>query len=268
MTDRDANVTTGVGEELYLSDEVREVYSATDVTTTVGEAAYLSDFTRVVDYNITASFVDTNPPSNVTPSLQSATAESLTIQWGASTDDTTAPADIVYEVFVVPDGDAFDYDQPYKVTPPGATVTTVQGLDPDTDYDVVVLARDLASNRSGAVIVGMSTNDVGAADSDAPVIDNFSPPPGTTLAPSAALSFDVTDDVAFRRIIVTVTQQADGIEEVAHDGNSFRGLFQTTSVRTLIAGGWHYSLRRLGGWTSAPIVKVFAVDTSGNETTS
>ncbi len=307
-------------------------------------------------------------PSTVSPSQSANTTTSITVSWSAATDDITSTGDLIYEVYLRLPPAAFDYDHPAVVTGPGELSATLSGLAPDTTYEVDVLARDEASNKStpnpesvftdpdttpptfagveraersaplGIVLAWSSaTDDIslaqdiryriyrattsgaqnfasplattdpgvgyyeddtvaeGAAyyyvvravdeadnedtntvevtktadsvDSLPPVISNLSPPAGSVLEPNDPVSFDVTDDKGFRRIIVTVTQAGEGVEEVAHDGEDFRGYYQNVSSRTLIDEGWHYAVRRLGGWSSAPTVRVFAIDVGGNEGT-
>jgi len=52
--------------------------------------------------------------------------------------------------------------------------------------------------------------------------------------------------------------------EVAHDGAGFGPDYATLSTRTVIANGYHYSLRRDGGWPYAPELEVHAIDVAGN----
>lgn len=103
-----------------------------------------------------------------------------------------------------------------------------------------------------------------AAENAAPVVSNFLPPAGTTIDPTKSIQFDVTDDSgAFTRIIVTVTM--DGITEVVHDGEQFRGLFAGASQRWSITDGFRYAVARQGGWTAPPTFETFAIDQQGAE---
>ena len=104
-------------------------------------------------------------------------------------------------------------------------------------------------------------------DTTVPVVGGFSPALGGTIQSSQPITFDVTDDSgAFRRVLVHA-RFADGLEEVVHNGTAFRGLYQTTSARVLIAGGFRYTILRSGGWPQGgPVaVNVFAIDAVGNE---
>ena len=100
-------------------------------------------------------------------------------------------------------------------------------------------------------------------DGELPVIDNFDPAVGTPLNRSDFVRFDVTDNTALRRVNLHVALGSDVF--VVHDGDNFRGRFTNFSSRAAIAGGFRYSVKPNGGWTSAPTFTVSAIDTSGNE---
>lgn len=104
------------------------------------------------------------------------------------------------------------------------------------------------------------------ADTTAPIVSNFDPAPGTPIARTAAVSFDVTDESGdFRRIFVVAFYPTTGMTEVVHDGDAFRGHYAASSSRTMIAGGFRYSVLRTGGWPGAPTIQTFAIDRAGNE---
>jgi hypothetical protein len=103
-------------------------------------------------------------------------------------------------------------------------------------------------------------------DTTPPVIGNFDPPVGTPLARGDSIAFDVTDNLdEIRRVIVLVT--LGGETYCVHDGFEFKGEFSNLSSRTSITDGWHYVVKRNGGWTAPPTFEVHAIDTSGNEAT-
>lgn len=105
-------------------------------------------------------------------------------------------------------------------------------------------------------------------DTIKPVVGPFVPVLGGTIATLQAIAFRVTDDVgAFRRIIVHA-RFTDGLEEVVHNGDSFRGLYGNgNSSRVIVAGGFDYSILRAGGWPQGgpAAINVFAIDITGNE---
>lgn len=151
-----------------------------------------------------------------------------------------------------------------------ATTPSNQPFYEDTDVTPGVEYFYVVRASNGSDLQDSNTNEVSATaqltpDTSAPVISNLAPPAGTAIAPGDAITFTITDNRGFRRIMVLVTQDGEGVEEVAHDGNAFRGFYQTVSSREIVAGGWSYSIRRVGGWTSNPSIRVFGFDTSGNE---
>jgi hypothetical protein len=73
-----------------------------------------------------------------------------------------------------------------------------------------------------------------------------SPVEGTEVASSETLSLDVTDgDV----LIVAVL---DAARDLVHDGTAFAPKY-ATSTRYAITGGFHYDLRRIGGWSGRSV---------------
>jgi hypothetical protein len=103
-------------------------------------------------------------------------------------------------------------------------------------------------------------------DASVPLVGNFNPAPGTPIARTGPISFEVTDDSGdFRRIFVVAFFPATGVTEVVHDGDGFRGHYAAGSSRTMIAGGFRYTLLRTSGWPGAPTIQTFAIDRAGNE---
>jgi hypothetical protein len=100
-------------------------------------------------------------------------------------------------------------------------------------------------------------------DASAPTIENLVPAAGETIAANTVVEFDVIDNLnALRRVLVLVTHTGKTL--VVHDGDSFYGEF-SDSVRTPVAGGYHYEIERTGGWLTGVRFRVAAIDTSGNE---
>lgn len=89
------------------------------------------------------------------------------------------------------------------------------------------------------------------------------PASGTPISPSDAVQLDVTDETGLRRVIIMV--QISNERYVVHDGDVFCGFFSNLSSRVAIPGGWRYSIKRSGGWSSSPAFYVSAVDQGGNE---
>ena len=98
-----------------------------------------------------------------------------------------------------------------------------------------------------------------------PIITLVGPPIISAIAAATALSFNVTDDNALRRVMVIARFAKLGIEEVVHQGDRFAVLYAGSSTRTAIAGGYSYTVVRNGGWPSDVTLDVYAIDTAGNE---
>ncbi len=94
------------------------------------------------------------------------TVSTMDLEWEAATDDKTAQAEIVYEVFEATAAGAQDFTKPaLAVSTPGATKLTVSNLKSATTYYFVVRARDKAGNRdtntverSDATFVSLKTD--------------------------------------------------------------------------------------------------------------
>lgn len=105
---------------------------------------------------------------------------------------------------------------------------------------------------------------VGVGDVD-PVISNVFPAPGTPINRNTPVSFLVTDfDANLFREFVTARFPGQAVEEVVFDGFLFNSQY-SASTRTSIPGGFSYTLRRTGGWSGPPTIRVFAFDQTGNE---
>ena len=81
--------------------------------------------------------------------LTAATFNSTEIEltWNAASDDQTAEEDIVYAAYVATTAGAQDFMAATQLSTPGATGMTVGGLDSNTDFFIVVRARDQAGNE-------------------------------------------------------------------------------------------------------------------------
>ena len=127
------------------------------------------------------------------------------------------------------------------------------------------MATDLISNEEldseifqyGAPVIG--------ADSTAPVVSNVTPAAGSTLAPGDPVQFDVTDDGTLLKLLVTAAH--GGLNEVVYEESTFRAGYSERSTVAAITDGYRFVLRRFDGWRGAPVFRVHAVDTAGNEST-
>jgi hypothetical protein len=103
---------------------------------------------------------------------------------------------------------------------------------------------------------------------EAPVVIPPSPPTVTLLSTSALkrntpISVSVTDN-ELKKCIVLALFGTNGSYEVVHDGDNFSARY-ASSARTAITGGYGYAIARVGGWPSAPTIKVVAFDDYGAE---
>jgi len=100
-----------------------------------------------------------------------------------------------------------------------------------------------------------------------PVIGNFDPTPGSALARTDPVAFDVTDDSgSFIRIFVVAFFATIGDQEVIHDGGAFVGRYSAASSRVPITNGFRYTVTRNGGWLGPPTIRIFPIDAAGNQT--
>lgn len=104
---------------------------------------------------------------------------------------------------------------------------------------------------------------LGQADSAAPVISVVSPAVGTAITSSTSLVIDVTDGVSLGIAILWVAFPGRLAPELIHDGDAFSAAY-VGSTRTVVAGGYRYSLTRVGGWPGSPSVYAKAIDSQGN----
>lgn len=131
---------------------------------------------------------------------------------------------------------------------------------------IVQLFDDAGNYISDTEIYTVAPDPTVIPDSTAPVVSNYSPTPGTTINPTDAITFDVTDNSGnFTRIMVVVWFRETGVQEVIHDGDGFTGYYTSASSRVIISGGYRYAVARFGGWEYSPTIRVFPIDAAGNE---
>ncbi len=100
-------------------------------------------------------------------------------------------------------------------------------------------------------------------------VSNFAPGDGTPITPSTPLAFDVTSTSTIRTLVISVLYPQTGAREIVYNRDGFsanylpNGAFQG-SERATIAGGYHFTLRRRGGWYLSPQVTVEGGDSNGN----
>ena len=155
---------------------------------------------------------------------------------------------------------------------PGAGVTRYT-MTPDVEWKAVsttlqVIAQDTQNQTSGSQAYTIDPPPTTCSgDTTPPVVDNFSPPPGTPIESDTPISFDVTDDSGiFSKIFVMAIFDALGDWEVIWDGSQFSDRY-LSSGRVGISGGFRYTVERTGGWPADLLVRVCAIDQCGNTDT-
>lgn len=97
-----------------------------------------------------------------------------------------------------------------------------------------------------------------------PVVGNWTPTVGAQITTTTPIGFDVTDAAGLSQVIVYAVA-ANGTTEQAFNGTTFTADYDAASTRTVISGGYRFSIRRDGGWTVAPQITVAAVNVNGIE---
>jgi len=137
------------------------------------------------------------------------------------------------------------------------------------DFDGALIPRAIfaetkfSDDKVGQLITGNTR--VVVVGGAPPQVTGLTPAPGAIRA-GTAISFNVTDDVGFAKILVLV-EFTSGAYEVIHDGTSFAAAYSALSTRTVISGGFAFSCRRAGGWPSGFTLRTVAIDSSGSEAT-
>lgn len=96
-------------------------------------------------------------------------------------------------------------------------------------------------------------------------VTSSDPPEGSEIPVTQVLSVDVADtETELGRVLIAVKYpEWGGATELAWDGQSVCGPFQVTV--TPIPGGRRYTILRLGGWPSSPVLRIFVTNYGGRE---
>lgn len=106
-----------------------------------------------------------------------------------------------------------------------------------------------------------------------PTIMNVEPVQGTQINPATPISFDCGSQVDLELITVSVIYLQTGACEVVWTGDKFAPNYVENSTRvptTFDDGlghtldGFHYILRRRGGWPLTPTIAAHIADANGN----
>ena len=117
------------------------------------------------------------------------------------------------------------------------------------------LVSDGGDDGGAVVGIGIAISQLISGGSTIPLVMNVSPASSSTIQPTDALQFDVTDPTLRRAIVVVVYPSGDG--ELVHDGSAFFPPF-VGSTRVAISNGFRFVVRRTGGWRAGVDLRVFA----------
>ena len=95
-----------------------------------------------------------------------------------------------------------------------------------------------------------------------PTITNFSPPPGTSIFSTNPIQFDVIDPDGLTVVILHIKYLGSDNYEVVYDGGGFSPAFSNSTIQSIL-NGFHFVLRRNGGWPGSPYIYAIAVDSLG-----
>lgn len=101
----------------------------------------------------------------------------------------------------------------------------------------------------------------GIVDLFPPEISNITPTPGTNIASSTPIEFDVSDDRTLRLVAIAIAFP-DGTVDLAYDGTSLQGHYSAAPNLVTVTDplNLHFKLLRRGGWIGNPTIKYMALD--------
>ena len=200
---------------------------------------------------------DVNPPTFAGATGATTLSDTqIRVDWNDASDDVSAPANIIYNLYMATSSGNQNFAVPDATTAAGANTHTFGSLTADTTYYFVVRAQDEAGNEDTNIVEVFATTDP-APDITAPTFG------GAT----SALDLDDT------RIQVSWTQAIDDQDPQAaivynlYVATSSGGQSFGTPTETSAAGVSNHTLTGLNPSTTYWIV-VRAEDTSGNEDTN
>lgn len=106
----------------------------------------------------------------------------------------------------------------------------------------------------------------GILNSVPPVISNQDPIPGSLITATQVVQLDVTDDGGVLPVLMLCVRFNNlDFTEVIHNSDFFEANYLATSTRTAITNGYHFAVKRFGGWPDSDVTFfVKATDASGN----
>lgn len=135
------------------------------------------------------------------------------------------------------------------------------------DYPALPVGPVAVERPHGVIGIGSAVPapfNLGAAPISTPSVTNFSPPPGTAVAPMTPLAFDALDTKGFRSVRIYATNPSGG-SDLVFSGGVFVSPYSAQSSVAEVAGGLHFSILRDGGWQNQPQLTVTAINQDGIE---
>lgn len=243
------NVTGAVS---YNSSTYSAIYNPDDnlepetiYTVSLTQKIKSSDGTPLVrDYEWT--FTTGQVPDKTSPTFSGATSaeaegpHAIRLTWDNASDDRTEANLISYLIFMAEGSGAQNYKDISYRTALGVTSYKVTGLDPETTYYFVVLARDEAENRSLLINeVSATTDAVVEADTTPPAVSSFRPVEGAinvAVETNIVVTFsEDMDSTSINSTTVTLTKVAGGSQvsgEVSYNPSTETLTFDPTANLT------------------------------------
>lgn len=225
---------------------------------------------------------DTTPPEvgEFSPPVGSTIAHDDTITFDVTDDVGLSPIAVGFEFPGLPAELVFDGDA-LQVGYTGSTVTPISGgyrytLSraagwPTATMTLFVQAIDTAGNVGGSLwYVFMVSDPVGggAGDTTPPVIDNFDPIVGSTIAHDDSITFEVTDNLDELAHGLVAAEFTGGAAELIFTNDASFSTAYAGSTVTPIANGYRFEIVRAAGWLGPDLtLRAYAIDEDGNAAT-
>lgn len=177
------------------------------------------------------------------------TGANAVVSWQPASDDSSTPDRIVYDIFASTSSAAQDFSSPTATSSAGATQFTLTNLQENSNYYVVVRARDEAGNHDA------NTKEVSSAtgDNKAPTFNG---------AASISRTSGTTATVTWEAATDNVTAPSAIVYDL-YVATSSQGENYTTALATTDAGATSFNLENLNALSTYYVV-VRARDAAGN----
>lgn len=111
----------------------------------------------------------------------------------------------------------------------------------------------------------------GGSGGEGATVSNYVPAAGSSITPGDPVSFDVTG-APLVALVITTFYPDTGATEVVFDRDGFTANYAANgsflgSEQQTISGGFHFIVRRRGGWPFSPQIKAHGGTTDGGAVT-